>query len=267
MSELKEYVLSHEALVMVQGSSKGTQPKYYENGYWYKVNNIGYESIAEHLGSIILRNSNVEKYVEYTECIINGRRGCVSKNFLKPNESFISFQRLYEVYTGENLQDVIRTIGNVKDRIDMVIDFVKDYTELDVTDYLSKVLTLDMLTLNTDRHFNNLGILVNGKTAEYSIAPIFDNGNSMLSDWERFSDETLEENIDLVYGQPFSSNLYTQAKEIGFGLKINYEQLYKELEKEPDSRAIQVLKYQLERYRDIIRKPTIIQKKYDDMER
>lgn len=35
---IKENKLSPQALVMVQGSSKGTQPKYYENGYWYKVN-------------------------------------------------------------------------------------------------------------------------------------------------------------------------------------------------------------------------------------
>ena len=43
---VKEYVLSPQALVMVQGSSKGTQPKYYEKGYWYKVNNLGYEGFS-----------------------------------------------------------------------------------------------------------------------------------------------------------------------------------------------------------------------------
>lgn len=251
---MKEYELSYQALVMVQGSSKGTQPKYYDDGFWYKVNNVGYESIAEHLSSLVLKHSNVENYVEYTECMINGRRGCVSKNFLKPNESFISFQRLYELYTGENLQDAIRMIGDVGERIRMVVDFIETHTGLDVTDYLAKVLTLDALILNTDRHFNNLGIIVNGETSECSAAPIFDNGNSLLSDWERFSEDTLEENIELVYGQPFSSNLFAQAKAVGNGLKINYDQLYKELEGEPDSRALQVLKYQLERYRKDLEK-------------
>lgn len=39
---------------------------------------------------------------------------------------------------------------------------------------------VDFLTLNTDRHFNNFGVLRNPETLELvSVAPIFDNGNSM----------------------------------------------------------------------------------------
>lgn len=34
--QMLDYRLSPEALVMVQGSSRGTQPKYYDKGYWYK---------------------------------------------------------------------------------------------------------------------------------------------------------------------------------------------------------------------------------------
>ena len=48
-SQMRDYRLSPAALVMVQGSSKGTQPKYYEDGYWYKVNNVGYEGLAKRL--------------------------------------------------------------------------------------------------------------------------------------------------------------------------------------------------------------------------
>ena len=36
MEKIKEYRLSPEALVMVAGSSIGTQKKFYEAGYWYK---------------------------------------------------------------------------------------------------------------------------------------------------------------------------------------------------------------------------------------
>ena len=42
-----DFILSPKALVIVQGSSKGTQPKYYENGYWYKINTVGYEGVAD----------------------------------------------------------------------------------------------------------------------------------------------------------------------------------------------------------------------------
>ncbi len=47
----KDYILSAQALVMVQGSSKGTQPKYFDHGCWYKTNNLGYEGLAEVLVS------------------------------------------------------------------------------------------------------------------------------------------------------------------------------------------------------------------------
>ena len=251
-SQMRDYRLSPAALVMVQGSSKGTQPKYYEDGYWYKVNNVGYEGLAERLVSMILSHSNIRNFVEYEQCMINGRPGCRSKNFIQGNESFISFQRLYELYTGENLQNDIRVIADPRDRIQYVVDFVFDHTSVDCSEYLSQILALDMLILNTDRHFNNLGIIVDAETGLCSTAPIFDNGNSLLSDWERFHKDTLEENIELVYGQPFSSSLEAQARYAGIGLAVDYDGLELELENEKDSRGLQVLRYQLARYNEII---------------
>ena len=90
-SKMRDCRLSPAALVMVQGSSKGTQPKYYEDGYWYKVNNVGYEGLAERLASMLHSHSNIKNFVEYEQCMINGRPGCRSKNFVQENESFISF--------------------------------------------------------------------------------------------------------------------------------------------------------------------------------
>lgn len=250
---LKEnYILSPEALVMVQGSSKGTQPKYYDGGYWYKVNNIGYEGLAECLISKVLECSNVSDFVQYEECSVNGRSGCRSKSFTETGESFLSFQRIYEIYEGGNLTDQIRTIHTIPDRIAFTVGFVKEYTDVDCRDYLSKVLTLDMLTLNTDRHFNNLGIIVDGKNGICRPAPIFDNGNALLSDWNRFDSEEIEENLERVTGQPFAANLEMQAQAAGFGLKLDYSRLKQMLFSFPESRGLQVLKYQLNRYRNVI---------------
>jgi len=249
---VKEYVLSPQALVMVQGSSKGTQPKYYEKGFWYKVNNLGYEGYSEYLVSKVLECSNVDSYVKYEQCTINGRAGCRSKSFIRENESFLSFQRLYDLLTGESLQERIRLISEVADRIGFVRKFVLENTGWDCSMYLSQILALDMLTLNTDRHFNNLGLIVDASTGVYKAAPIFDNGNSLLSDWDRFDEETVEENLEKVYGQPFSASLEMQAREAGIGLMIDYEKLQTVLEKEPVSRGVKVLKYQLIRYHNII---------------
>lgn len=249
---MNNYILSPKALVMTQGSSIGTQDKYFENNKWFKLDTAGYESTAEYLVSLVLKYSNVEDYVEYEKCTINGKNGCVSNNFLNENESFISFERLYNLYRGESLNDIIPMMDSIQERVDYVMDFIEEYTGLDVSDYLSKILALDALTLNVDRHFHNLGIIINEKEESFRTAPIFDNGNALLSNMSRFPYANIDENIKMVVGMPFSSNLELQAYEVGIGLKIDYEGLYECLKNEPHSRALDILMYQLQRERNLI---------------
>lgn len=251
---INDYKLSPEAMVMVAGSSIGTQRKYYEKGFWYKQNNVGYEGTAEYLASKVLSCSNIQEYVEYERCKINGKDGCRSANFLSEQESFISLQRLYDTYHGGQLSERIRMIDGIKDRIEFVVNFVLDVTGLDMREQLSKIATLDMLLLNTDRHFNNIGIVANVAKEIYKNAPVFDNGNALLSNIGEFPfDISIKDNIDNVIGQPFSVNLERQAMELGYGLKVNYEELYKKLEKEPDSRGLETLWIQLEKYEPLIK--------------
>ena len=61
-------------------SSLGVESKYYKDGYWYKQDISGYEGLAEEVCSMVLRHSNIESYVEYEACTINGRSGCRSRN-------------------------------------------------------------------------------------------------------------------------------------------------------------------------------------------
>ena len=175
---MNSYTLSPEALVMISGSSKGTQNKYYDNGYWYKTNQNGYEGLSEYLVSKLLECTNQKNFVTYEQCQINGKSGCRSLNFLKKDESFISFHRLYDIYHGGNLSEAVITMNSAGERIRFVKEFVESVTEFDISPYLSKVLTLDMITLNNDRHFNNLGLLFDGDA--FRTAPIFDNGKSLL---------------------------------------------------------------------------------------
>lgn len=249
---MKEYRLSPAAMVHTQGSSIGTQPKFFENGYWYKLDNVGYEGLSEYLVSKVLKHSNVQDFAEYERCSINGRSGCRSKHFLNEHESLLSFQRLYAMYTGGQLSEKIMTMNRVEERVDFVKDFIYDKTGVDCSEYLSKILTLDMLTLNTDRHFNNLGIIIDSQTNSCKPCTIFDNGRSLMSEWEVFDEETIEENIEKAYARPFSSNYGAQLQVCGIGLQIDYKGLEEELSHEPESRALTVLRYQLKRYRNII---------------
>lgn len=67
----------------------------------------------------------------------------------------------------------------MEERIEYVTSFVKDSTGVDPTEYFRKVFTLDRITLNEDRHFNNLALLYSEDG--YRCAPIFDNGVSLLT--------------------------------------------------------------------------------------
>ncbi|MCD7737647.1 MAG: hypothetical protein LUH58_01200 [Lachnospiraceae bacterium] len=250
---MKNFRLSPQAMVMIAGSSKGTQPKYYEDGYWYKSNINGYEGLAEHLATTVLSHSNVSYYIPYEQYKINGKDGCRSKNFLNDGETFLSFERLFQAETGMSLANHIMTMQEIGDKIKFVKDFMMDSLKINISDYLSKTLSLDALLLNSDRHFNNLGIVANLNTGEYRCAPVFDNGDSLLSSFAKYPpDVPVEENMENVVGCPFSASLYAQAKAAGISLKLDYTGLMADLEREPETRALTVLKKQLDTYRKII---------------
>ena len=177
-----------------------------------------------------------------------------SKNFLLDNESFLSFHRLHElVRGGVPLDNIIRTYDTCAERINFIEEFLYDTLEYDCSEYLSQVLSLDALLLNPDRHFNNLGVIINNQTGCCRTAPIFDNGATLLSSYRDYpSDIPFEEHIQHVLAQPFSGNFIEQAEEAGIGLQLDYNGLYTKLLFEPPSRALDVLYYQLEQMKYII---------------
>ena len=153
------YELTNEDLYVRSSTSKGTQIKYYKDGYWYKINKLGYENIAEYLCSIVLENSDCNNFVMYELCRVNGKPACRSKNFLKMGQELVTFQSLHEQYFGTKLTDRIMEYRNVEERIRYTVDFMKKVTSLDLTQYLQTVLSFDMLIRNEDRHFDNLAVL------------------------------------------------------------------------------------------------------------
>lgn len=92
-------------------SSKGDQPKWHINDFWYKADHMGYESLAEIVVSRLLAKSNVPQYVIYEPVSIcdKGRflRGCQSLNFKHSDEMLIPYERLHRAYTGQSLASVI----------------------------------------------------------------------------------------------------------------------------------------------------------------
>lgn len=249
---LEDMQLDKKYIRNMENSSKGTQLKFFKDNIWYKRDSMGYEGKAEALCSLLMQCSDIPEFVTYEECRINGRSGCCSKNFLQNGEECITLQRLYEFHKGGQLNDAVLKYEKVEERIAYVLEFVEKATGLCLREYLSKLLTLDMLTLNIDRHFHNICV-IRREDHTYRTAPVFDNGAALLSNFSIFPvDCELEDNIDRAVAAPFSGSFELQAKALGMELAIKPE-ITSILEEYPNCRAKQVLAYQLKRYEFLIK--------------
>ena len=147
----------------------------------------------------------------------------------------------------------MRTYDTCAERINYIKEFLYDTLEYDCSEYLSQILSLDAVLLNSDRHFNNLGIVINNQTGKCRTAPIFDNGAALLSNYRDYPcDIPFEEHIQHVTAQPFSSNFIEQSEEAGIGLQLDYNGLYTKFLFLPHFRALDVLYYHLEQMNYII---------------
>lgn len=170
-------------------SSKGNQEKWCENGIWYKLDQFGYEALAEAVTSEILEKSNIEKetpftFVRYGITKVNvhnaERVACASRNFLKHNHAIITVNKLISNNLATSLSEKLSRLSSDKKRIQYVVDAAKAITGLDCFDkYLTLLFEIDSLILNDDRHLNNIAVIEHNGRFDY--CPIFDNGAGLLS--------------------------------------------------------------------------------------
>lgn len=238
-------------IVTQMGTSEGTQIKYKKGDYWYKKDSRGKEGLTEYLVSKLLTFSDLEdsEYILYEPGYINDVSGCRSENFLGEGEELVTFYRLYYNEFGRDLSQVLAGMDSMEERIEYVLRFIEQSCGLDVSDYLRKIVMLDMLVLNEDRHLNNLAVIF--KEDHFICAPIFDNGVSLLTanqsvNW-KFS---IEENVKRVIARPFSGSHERMYEYFGKGFSLDCQAVFKWLAEEPESREKEVLEYQLRRYKE-----------------
>ena len=173
---------------VAETSSKGNQEKWFDRGAWYKLDQFGYEALAETLVSRLLERSNVEengfRFVRYDieRLNVHGRErvGCVSKSFLKKGESIITLARLHSLSLGYKLSEKLARLPSDKQRIKYIAEETARLTGLDCfPEYLTMLFEIDALFLNDDRHLNNIAVLEHG--GKYDYCPVFDNGAALLS--------------------------------------------------------------------------------------
>ncbi|MCM1084291.1 MAG: hypothetical protein NC309_13030 [Ruminococcus sp.] len=251
--------ISEDYAVYQEGSSEGTQVKYRKDGYWYKIDKHGEEGLVEYLVSNVLKFStlNADEYVLYDAGTINGKTGCASKDFLKCIEdSFVTFQRIYKNVTGCDLTNTVNNLDTLEERFEFVLNFLNVNMGYDATHYLQKILTVDFLSLNTDRHFNNLGFIVH-KDGTVTDAPIFDNGQGLLNGNVSINKYlSIAENTKRVVARPFSGSHRKMLDYVGVGFDLDVDGAKKWVQEQPQTFYRDVLLYQLEQWANLLEKPT-----------
>lgn len=191
MVELFEQDVREEA----RQSSKGNQLKWKKNDYWYKADYTGYEGLAEYMVSSLLEYSSLDQseYVLYKpEEIRYGAQsytGCRSRDFLtdpskglKGKWQMITLERLFYHNYGESLYRSIFRIRDCENRLRFLVEQMEKLTGLrGFGVYMCKLLTIDALFLNEDRHTHNIAVLWDGQEG-YGYCPFFDQGASLLAD-------------------------------------------------------------------------------------
>ena len=173
---------------VAETSSKGNQEKWKDGGRWYKLDQFGYEGLAETVISRLLEHSSIEtdtpfRFVRYRMERMNvhgrDRSGCSSENFLRAGESIITLSHLFK-REGLLLKDVLTRLSSDKKRIAWLAEETAALTGLErFPQYLTILFEVDALFLNDYRHLNNIAVLEKGGRFDY--CPIFDNGAGLLS--------------------------------------------------------------------------------------
>lgn len=177
---------------IAETSSKGNQEKWLEDGYWYKLDQFGYEALAEVMTSKLLEFSNIEKetpfkFVRYEMQIIKlhgfERVACVSKNFLKKNQSIVTVNTLFKKHSDISIKKKLARLPSDKKRVEYLANTISEITGLkEFPRYLTLLFEIDSLILNDDRHLNNIAVIREGN--KYDYCPIFDNGAGLLSNMQ-----------------------------------------------------------------------------------
>jgi hypothetical protein len=136
-------------------------------------------------------------YVNYKIMEIDGERYSVCEDFITGDTELVPAYR-------------IKTLIKKENHVSDYESFIRKVEELGISDVRKRIdmmLALDFIIANTDRHYNNFGLIRNANTLVWiSMAPIYDSGTSMwCNDYNIFNTGNEE-------SKPFRSKHRDQIK-------------------------------------------------------
>ncbi len=126
------------------------------------------EPYNEVIASVIMKRLGI-KHTEYTVNTYKGEPYSVCENFITKDTELVPANYLLNSYKKNNnitlYQHFINCCRNVG---------------LDAVSFLNRLITVDFLIANEDRHTNNFGLIRDANSLEYiDFAPVYDNGTSL----------------------------------------------------------------------------------------
>lgn len=158
------------------------------------------EPINEVIAANLMRHIGTIDYTHYylmTEC---SRPYSLCENFVTSNTEFITACSIFKTQKKNNHTSSYQHFLNCCEALG-----IPNYQ-----DSLNKMLTIDYLIANTDRHLNNFGAIRNAETLEWiGMTPIFDSGTSL---WNEQPIDMIKTSKECIPSKPFKSNHKAQIK-------------------------------------------------------
>ncbi len=112
-------------------------------------------------------------HVRYEIVWIDDTPYSVCENFLSTETELVSAHRIMQITPKPNHQNSYEHFLNCCN--------IAGMKKSDVIAFIDRMLTVDYIIANQDRHFNNFGFIRNAETLEYiSPAPVYDSGTSLF---------------------------------------------------------------------------------------
>ena len=133
------------------------------------------EPFNEAIASAIMRRLGV-KHVEYTLTADGDKPYSLCENFITPDTELIPAWRILQTLKQPSSRSLL----------DHFLMCCEALGVPGVMDALNRMLTVDYIIANEDRHWNNFGCVRNADTLEWlGLAPVFDSGTSLWFNTQR----------------------------------------------------------------------------------
>jgi hypothetical protein len=130
------------------------------------------EPVNEEITTELCKRLNI-KHVAYITKTEEGEIVCHCNNMTDQNTELVEAIRVYDVKTPSYFD-----LNNKYNHYIKTLDYLKVPDGITILD---RMMVLDYIILNHDRHFRNFGVLRNSKNLnEYEAAPIYDSGSSLF---------------------------------------------------------------------------------------